>query len=284
MNRLIFLLLAALLVLGLRGPSRGGENDAVKPINLDKLNTTEDENDPFVATDGLTLYYASNKSGTYGILISKRSAGKDPWPAGKPLLVSKDMDQRSPFLFKSDLYFASNEIPDEKLIKLRNFDIFKKIGMQAPTPLPGGGVNEKTDELHPWITPAGKEFYFSRKTDEGWKLMVASGPVPGPIGKVKEVGFGAGFHHATLSKDALTMYVQGLLKEGRWGLYRSKRDKVGAAWSEPAPLTALNHEETTLGDLSPSLSADGSKLYFASDRPGGKGGLDIWYVPANQLK
>src|SRR5260370_8244017 len=194
MKRFIFLLLAALLVLGLRGPSQGGENDAVKPINLDKLNTTEDENDTFVATDGLTLYCASNKSGTYGILTSKRSASKDPWPAGKPLLVSKDMDQRSPFLFKSDLYFASNEIPDEKLIKLRNFDIFKKIGMQAPTPLPGGGVNEKTDELHPWITSAGKEFYFSRKTDEGWKLMVASGPVPGPMGKAKEVRSPAGFH------------------------------------------------------------------------------------------
>src|SRR5260370_20362302 len=107
--------------------------------------------------------------------------------------------------------------------------------MQAPVPLPGGGVNEKTDELHPWITPAGKEFYFSRKTDQGWKLMVASGPVPGPIGKVKEVGFAAGFHHSTLSKDALPMYLQGPLQEGRWGPPRSKPHNGRAPLSEPMP-------------------------------------------------
>ena len=38
------------------------------------------------------------------------------------------------------------------------------------------------------------------------------------------------------------------------------------------------------GDLSPCLTADGMRLYFVSDRPGGKGGLDIWYVPTAQLK
>src|SRR5258708_5408763 len=103
MKRLTFSLLLALLILGLHSPTQGGDGDAVKPVNLDKLNTTADEDDPFAATDGLTLYYASNKSGTYGILVSKRAAAKDAWPAGKPMLVSKDMDQRSPFLFKSDL-------------------------------------------------------------------------------------------------------------------------------------------------------------------------------------
>jgi hypothetical protein len=283
MKRIVFPLLAGLLVLGVRGASEGGES-AIKPINLEKLNTAADEDDPFAAVDGLSLYYASNKAGTYGIMVSQRKSSKEAWPAGKALLLSKDCDQRSPFQFKNDLYFASNEVPDEKLAKLRNFDIFKKIGMQAPVPLPGGGINEKTDESNPWVTASGKEFYFSRKTEDGWKLLVANGPTPGPIGKAKEVGFAKGFHHATLSKDGLTMYVQGMLKEGSWGIFRSKRGKVGAAWSEPAPLTALSHPDSTLGDLSPCLSADGYKLYFSSDRPGGKGGLDIWYVLTKDLK
>ena len=109
-------------------------------------------------------------------------------PAGKSLLFDRAFHQRSPFVYKTDLYFASNEVPDEKLAKLRNFDIYKKAGMQAPIPVLG--ICEKTDEMHPWITPAGKEFYFSRKTEDGWKLFVAVGPVPGPVGKAKEVGFG----------------------------------------------------------------------------------------------
>jgi Tol biopolymer transport system component len=35
--------------------------------------------------------------------------------------------------------------------------------------------------------------------------------------------------------------------------------------------------------MTPCLSPDGSKLYFSSDRPGGKGGLDLWMIPTAQL-
>ena len=34
----------------------------------------------------------------------------------------------------------------------------------------------------------------------------------------------------------------------------------------------------------PALSADDKMLYFASDRPGGKGGMDLWMIPTAQLK
>jgi hypothetical protein len=276
---------AVVLFLGLLLPglpcAPAGEGDTVKPINLENLNTEADEDDPFAA-DGLTLYYASNAGGTFGIHVSKRSAGKDSWPAGKKFMVTKEYDQRSPFIHKNTLYFACNEVPDPSLAKLKNYDIFQKIGMQSPIPV--NGISEKTDELHPCLTPGGKEFYFSRKTDEGWKLFIANGPTPGPIGKARPVGFPKGFHHATLSKDSLTMYLQGPLENGGWGIFRSRRAKVGGEWSQPEPLTALNNTKGLRGDMSPSLSADGAKLYFASDRPGGKGGLDLWYVPTSELK
>jgi hypothetical protein len=38
------------------------------------------------------------------------------------------------------------------------------------------------------------------------------------------------------------------------------------------------------GDRSPCLSRDGAMLYFASDRPGGKGGLDLWVIPTAPLR
>jgi hypothetical protein len=305
MKRFLIPLFAGLLILGVRGLSEGGDKDAVTPVNLEKLNTPGDEDDPFIAANGLSLYYAhrkeaakktdaeekkgkkdkkTDKAPTFSILVSKRSSGKDAWPVGKVVFSSPDADYRSPFLYKSDLYFASNEVPDEKLAALKNFDIFKRIAMQAHFPLPGETVNEKTDEMHPWITASGKEFYFSRKTADGWKLFVATGPVPGPIGKAKAVGFETGFHHASLSADGLTMYLQGPLDNDRWGLFRSKRAKVSEKWSPPVALSALNNAEGKRGDMSPCLSAEGSKLYFASDRSGGKGGLDIWYVMTSQLK
>ncbi len=279
MKPLIPLLAAGFLAMG----AAADAGEAVKPVNVGKLNTAADELDPFTA-DNLTLYYASNARGTFGICVSKRVRGKDAWPAGKVYadLSSKDCDHRSPFRRKNVFYFATNEVPDPALAKLKNFDLYQKIGMQAPFPVPA--INDKTNETHAWITPGGKEFYFSRKTEEGWKLYMANGPEPGPVGKERAVGFPAGFHNATLEKNALRMYLQGPLEGGRWGLFRSKRTKVGAAWSMPEPLTMLNNAEGKRGDITPCLSADGVRLYFASDRPGGQGGMDIWYVLTSRLK
>lgn len=65
---------------------------------------------------------------------------------------------------------------------------------------------------------------------------------------------------------------------GRCDLYYSvyKKDK----WTFPANLEAPVN--TVYKETQPSLSADGNSLYFASDRPGGKGGLDIWVSHRSQ--
>jgi hypothetical protein len=282
MPRYLVTLTAAALVLVTLLPAPAGNAGSLKPINLDKVNADADEDDPFITPDGSVLYYASNRSGHFKILSARRTARG--WPAGQPLPTSgpKDADERSPFLNRDRFYFATNEIPDEKLKVLKNFDIKVRVGMRAPLILPG--ISEPEDELHPWVAAGGKEFYFSRKTKEGWKLFVARGPTPGPIGDAREVGFPAGFHHATLTTNGLTMYLQGPREKGRWGLFRSTRTKLNAAWGKPEPLTALNHPDGPRGDLSPCLSGDGARLYFASDRPGGKGGLDLWVIPTAQLK
>lgn len=261
----------------------GGEPAVIKAIHLDKLNTAADETDPCVAADNLTLYFATNAQSNYDIHWSRRTQVSQPWPMGKPVtgLATKEADERSPFLFKAALFFATNALPDEKLKDLKNFDIMHRTADRAPLILPG--ISEADDELHPWITATGKEFYFSRKRSDGWTLFVAEGPVPGPIGKARGVGFPAGFHHATVSSGGLTMYLQGPVQGGRTGLYRSKRTKVGAEWSKPEPLTQVNHPKGPRGDVTPSLSPDGTRLFFASDRPEGKGGLDIWYISVVQL-
>jgi hypothetical protein len=150
--------------------------------------------------------------------------------------------------------------------------------------LPLLGISEKEDELHPWITTSGKEFYFSRKLEDGWIQFVAAGPLPGPIGKAKMVGFPPGFHHATLTSSGLSMYLQGPLENGRVGIFKSKRTKVGSKWSKPEQVETLSDPDSKQGDMSPSLSPDGARLYFVSDRPGGKGGLDIWMVMTRELK
>ncbi len=45
-------------------------------------------------------------------------------------------------------------------------------------------------------------------------------------------------------------------------------------WSKPVHLNLINSD---FNDRMPVLSRDGRRMYFASDRPGGFGGFDLWY-------
>jgi hypothetical protein len=274
---------AAGLIIASAGQRNADGGDPIKIVNLEKLNTEADEEDPSPTPDGNGLLYAVKGKDSYDIFVAKRASAKVPFPAGKPFIFDKVADERCPFMFKDKYFFATNEVPDAKFAKLKNFDILMQIGFQKPAPVLGE-INSKADEMYPWITPDGKEFYFSRKTEEGWKLFLAKGPIPGPIGKAKEVGFAVDFHRAAVGGSGLTMYLQGPLENGKIGIFRSKRGKVGDIWSRPEPVNALNHAESKKGDMQPAVTMDGTRLYFVSDRPGGKGGLDIWTVATASLK
>jgi len=72
--------------------------------------------------------------------------------------------------------------------------------------------------------------------------------------------------------------LRGPERPGRDGLniyfsrYRDSR------WSVPEQINVLN---TDFNERMPCLSADGRKIYFVSDRPGGFGNYDIWYSERN---
>ncbi len=54
-------------------------------------------------------------------------------------------------------------------------------------------------------------------------------------------------------------------------IYSSKKN--GTTWAVPEPLPFNNGE---FDDCHPVISIDGDKLFFASNRPGGKGGMDLY--------
>jgi hypothetical protein len=267
----------------------------VKPINL-SLNTTADEDDPNPSPDGLTLFYASNVGGKeFHLMVSSRRTTAQSWPAGKPLDdLNSNTDDRSPFLTTTNgkyphfLYFATKKDESKKGGKGDNFDIYfaVKHGPNADytSATPVQTVCSAADELHPCVTGNGCELYFSRKAKDGWHVWMAPRPDgTGAFEKPKQLDLPADFHHATLTPDGLTMYLQGPLEKDRWGLFRSTRASATADWTKPEPLDDLNNADAPTGDRSPCLNRDGSMLYFASDRPGGKGGLDLWVVPTTQL-
>lgn len=62
--------------------------------------------------------------------------------------------------------------------------------------------------------------------------------------------------------------------EGGTDLFMSWREAIDSPWSIPLPFGATINSPYYEG--MPSLSPDNNVLYFASDRPGGYGGMDIW--------
>lgn len=268
-----------------KAPAKG-----VRPTNLD-VNTKADEDEPHVPGTN-TLYYSSNASGKFRIMLSTRANPLNRWGKGKATVDDFETVEDKSCFFVAErttgfqyFFFATLRDKDAK-----NYDIFavQRTGPNKSWSALTGvqSVCTDEDELHPWVTADRKTIYFSRKTKDGWRVFSVTRPTAvgpqfqGEATLVKELP--PGFHHATLTPDGRTMYLQGPLENDRSGLFVST--KTGKEWGQPVALDMLNNSERPIGDRSPCLSPDGALLYFASDRPGGKGGLDLWVIPTGQLK
>lgn len=84
----------------------------------------------------------------------------------------------------------------------------------------------------------------------------------------------------SLSADGRTLVFtacQGRKGFGSCDLYITRR--TGDDWSEPQNLGPTVN--TRYYESQPALSADGRRLYFVSDRPGGQGKRDLWHTDAD---
>lgn len=283
------LLLSCLLTLAALLPAfafRG--TGKIKPINV-PCNTASDEDEPHLGDAGLTLYFGVMEKGKELVRLARRRSAAFAWPkTSYPIddYVTNKGDVRGVYAtqgrYPQYLFFAAKDKEG------KNYDIFVAVkqdfGRSWTAPTPAVNINTAEDEAHPWISADGKSLYFSRRTKDGWKICVSTrSNAAGPQGwrEPTELDLPAGYHHATLTPDGKTMYLQGPLEKDRWGLFVSRR--AGKGWSKPEPLDVLNDPEAKTGDRSPNLSRDGRLLYFASDRAGGKGGLDVWVIATANL-
>ncbi len=112
-----------------------------------------------------------------------------------------------------------------------------------------------------------EDIYISRKQENGdWSM-------PSPISQQINTQLNEGA--CTISADGRMLIFtscQGRRGYGSCDLFVSYRE--GNDWSLPENLGMTVNSSGW--DVQPSLSADGRTLYFVSDRPGGKGGKDIW--------
>jgi len=80
------------------------------------------------------------------------------------------------------------------------------------------------------------------------------------------------------SPDGREMYLTQCTSDPSYPRYAQivKSSRSDAAWGKAAEVKIMN--DTLSSYAHPAISPDGEWLYFVSDMPGGKGGLDIWRV------
>ena len=266
------------------------DEKTLKPTNIERLNTSADEEDAILAPSVMAFYFTTNGGGNRRLMMATRKERAALFINPKPIEeLNGNSDTLSPFPMPRDMdgseyiFFATQG-------DAKNLDIYFTRRLKPTEPYqriamaPVHQVCTPEDEAYPWVSADSKEMYFSRKTKDGWKVGRAYGKDPRSFEKVELLDFPPDFSHTAVTKDGLTMYLQGPVENKKLALFISKRGSKTAAWGKPEPLTVLNAKDSVKGDCSPSLSADGFRLYFASDRPGGKGGLDLYYVSTNDLK
>ena len=139
------------------------------------------------------------------------------------------------------------------------------------------------------------QLYFTstRNDAEGDELSGITGTKPGDIffsakddkgkwGKPEHIESGLNTEYdegaCCFSTDQRMMYLTQCSTDPSYPRYATivTSNRSDAAWSKPTPLELTR--DTLSSYAHPAVSPDGEWLYFVSDMPGGKGGLDIWRV------
>lgn len=126
------------------------------------------------------------------------------------------------------------------------------------------------DELSGITGTKNADIYLSQKDEQGkWGRPE---PVQGGLNTASDEGACA------FSPDGRDMYLTQCTADPQYPRFAQivTSSRSDAAWGKASPLELT--KDTLSSYAHPAVSPDGQWLYFTSDMPGGKGGLDIWRV------
>lgn len=176
------------------------------------------------------------------------------------------------------------ELTTEKIFECEIGDSLTRKPINALIENAGGEVNSAFHEYSPLVTGDGNTMIFtSNRSDDDYKIKSGTnfediyispkvGENWGPPKKISSnINIKFNDAAASLSADGNTLLLY--YEEGAGDILMSTREN--GDWSKPVPLNK-NINTPMFWETSACISADGKKLFFASNRPGGRGELDIW--------
>lgn len=251
------------------------------------FNTPWAEGCPFIAPDGKSFFMASNRPGGEGgldIWMSTRASAADPW--GKPVNVGEPVNSAAndfcPTMARDGhtFYFVSTRDVqgscgggDIYVTRLRDDG-----GFEEPHNL-GCTVNSDATEFSPFPlaqSTTGPVLYFSSTRPglgTGGDLYMSElhGGTFGPPMLVPGVNSSVDDGQPNVRRDGLEIFFYSArtdLAGGQGGndIVVATRPSTSDAWSTPSNLGA--NVNSAASETRPSLSWDGTRLYFGSSRAG----------------
>lgn len=248
---------------------------------------------PFISKDGLSLYFASNRSGGYGgndIYVSERAHVDADWgtPANLGPTINTNSDEVCPSITVDGhhLYFVSARAGG---CGAQDLYVSRRQNKHEQAWEPGENLGCQINSAQNDFTPSLFE------DDSGLLNLYFSSNRPGGVGSIDiyvstldtNGMFGSAINVAELNtsaddqrpnvrqRDGLEIFFESN-RTGSLGsdLWTATRESTSISWSSPAALGV--DVNSPLSDGRPSLSWDGTKLYFHSNRSGTLGNLDIY--------
>ena len=271
-----------------------GSSDTQKAIQLFKLAASKDSQylDPTIA---LFQVYQDQKNFQSAIDCFNEIKKRDS-AASMPFLVKQGIALAS--LGRYDAankllapYFSSNSLPSylkEKanaLYAVCQFAIQQKNAPEISINNMGDSINSPASEYFPTVSIQDSSFLFMRRKNLSREDFYASNMgvhgFSAAIPLSDTLNFAAKKGSMSLSADLQTLYYAADYAEqgyGRYDIYKVQRSAWG--WSKPKNLGQRINSD--FWDSAPSIAPDGNSIYFASNRPDGYGGIDIYVSYKNE--
>lgn len=241
---LLLALVAGLAPLRGQQPMAGSAWSAPESLGPD-VNSAFEDLAPHITSDGRALYFSSTRPGAGGedLWVSRRASRHEPWGAAANLgdAINTAANERSPALSRNRrlLFFATDRPGGAG-----GLDIWLS---WRPDP----------DDDFGWQPPVNLGTGInSTATDAGPSFLESSGLWP-------------------LRAAIPELYMASARPGGPGGLDLYLGAVPGGWDGPPTPIAALNSPQN---DLTPTVRRDGLEIIFASARPGGAGGIDLWHA------
>jgi len=279
-----------------------------EPVNLGPaINTEFNDFGPSISSDGLSLYFQSSRPGGFGradIYVSQRASGDDPW--GPPEDLGPIVNATGPSIFNGypnlspdghQLFICSDRPGGSAAWTFGSHSgstyVTTLVGKRRLTWARVSTAPFDDCDPNPFVdreTGAVTLYFTSFNRPEGigdWDLYTSTlgdDGAFGPASLVREIDTPFRETRPAIRRDGLELIFSSN-RPGSLGpidLWVSTRESTDDPWSEPVNLGPIVNI-AGFTTRSPGLSADGTTLYFGSDRPGGFRGVDIYVSTRTRL-